>query len=188
MSRISAAPGGVCVHCTPHSTKLAADAAAMTVTAVISTADPDHAGDVIVPQGLANREEYLRNPVVLWAHRRDLPPIGACIHLEVQGERIVAVTQFARGLPAAEELFRLYEQGVLRGWSIGFIPLDAGRRETARGMIVRKWKLLEYSAVPVPENPGALTVAVHKGLVRDASLRAWLSLDPFAELVVSELG
>lgn len=183
MSRISAAPDGVCVHCNPLATNLAADTAAMTVTAVISTAEPDHAGDVILPHGLANREDYLSNPVVLWAHRRDLPPIGTCVALDVQLDRIVAVTQFARGLPAAEELFRLYEQGVLRGWSIGFIPIDAGRRETGRGMIVRRWKLLEYSAVPVPENPGALTVAVHKGLVRDATLRAWLTVDPFAELV-----
>ena len=34
--------------------------------------------------------------------------------------------------------------------------------------------MLEYSAVPIPENPGALTVALQKGLVRDPSLRLWL--------------
>jgi hypothetical protein len=186
MSPVLAAPAGVCVHRNPLAAKLSADAADMTVTAVISTAEPDHAGDVVVPNGLANRDEYLLNPVVLWAHRRDLAPVGTCVGLEVMPDRIVAVTRFARGLPAAEELFRLYEQGVLRGWSIGFIPVEASRRQTGRGMVVRRWKLLEYSAVPVPENPGALTVAVHKGLVRDATLRSWLGPlveDPFADLV-----
>jgi len=32
--------------------------------------------------------------------------------------------------------------------------------------------------VPIPENPGALTVALQKGLVRDPSLRDWLGLVP----------
>ena len=41
---------------------------------------------------------------------------------------------------------------------------------------VDEWDLLEYSAVPIPENPGALTVALQKGLVRDPTLRDWLRL------------
>jgi hypothetical protein len=35
----------------------------MTVRGVISTAEPDRAGDVVIPEGLANLEEFLRNPV-----------------------------------------------------------------------------------------------------------------------------
>jgi hypothetical protein len=35
--------------------------------------------------------------------------------------------------------------------------------------------LLEYSAVPIPENPGALTLAIQKGFVKDRTLRDWLS-------------
>ena len=46
------------------------------------------------------------------------------------------------------------------------------------GLRVEEWDLLEYSAVPIPENPGALTVALQKGLVRDPSLRHWLGLVP----------
>lgn len=38
--------------------------------------------------------------------------------------------------------------------------------------------MLEYSAVPIPENPGALTVALQKGMVRDLSLREWLARVP----------
>ena len=43
---------------------------------------------------------------------------------------------------------------------------------------VAEWDLLEYSAVPIPEHPGALTVALQKGLVRDTALRDWLALLP----------
>lgn len=176
-------PDGVgLVHVSPRTMKLAADPAALTLQAVISTAEVDRAGDVIVPAGLRNIDEYLRNPVVLWAHQRTLPPIGTCLALEVQGDCVVAQTRFARGLAFAEELFRLYEQGVLRGWSIGFVPLRARRLPAAesgrRGLRVEEWDLLEYSAVPVPENPGALTLAIQKGMVHDPLLRDCLAAVP----------
>ena len=53
-------------------------------------------------------------------------------------------------------------------------------------MRIDEWDLLEYSAVPVPENPHALTLAVEKGLVTDPRLRRFISrlcADPFGELV-----
>src|SRR5262249_21713947 len=101
---------------------------------------------------------------------------------------------FAQGVPFAEDLFRLYEQGVLRAWSIGFVPRktsalpDGGSGR--RGLRVEEWDLLEYSAVPVPENPVALTVAIRKGAVHNGLLREWLLSvnapreDVFADLIV----
>src|SRR6266699_2286632 len=128
---------------------LAVDAAARTVTAVISSAAPDRAGDVIVPAGLRNAEEFLLNPVVLWAHQRTLPPVGTCVALDVQPTRVVAVTKFAEGVPLAEDVFRLYEQGVLRGWSVGLLPRRVTPRPGQRGLRIEEWDLLEYSAVPI---------------------------------------
>ncbi len=163
----------------PRAATLYADGGSMTVRSVITTGQPDRAGDVVVPTGLTNAEAYLiDNPVVLWAHSRTaVPPIGRCDWLDVQPHRVVAQTTFARGVAFAEDVFRLYELGVLRGWSIGFIPRVADRRPGA-GLLVKQWELLEYSAVPIPENPGALTVALQKGLVTDATLRRWLSRVP----------
>jgi hypothetical protein len=177
------------MHLRPHfAPPLAVDPAARTVTAVISSAAPDRAGDVVVPAGLRNAEEFLLNPVVLWAHQRTLPPVGTCVALDVQPTRVVAVTKFAAGVPLADDVFRLYEQGVLRGWSVGLLPhrVTPRRTRSGRGVQIDAWDLLEYSAVPVPENPEALTVAVEKGMVHDRHLRAWLRrwcCDPFAELV-----
>ena len=57
---------------------------------------------------------------------------------------------------------------------------------SGRGVRIDEWDLLEYSAVPVPENPEALTLAVEKGMVHDRRLCDWLRrwcVDPFAELV-----
>src|SRR5437016_1569722 len=181
---IQALDSGAFARISPYTVKLAADPGAMTLQAVISTADKDRAGDVVMPAGLRNAAEYLRNPIVLWAHNRfTVPPIGTCQRLDVQADRIVAETKFAQGVALAEDLFRLYEQGVLRGWSIGFVPLVAKRltpegASHRRGVLVEEWNLLEYSAVPVPENPGALTVAIQKGIVHDGLLRDWLAQVP----------
>lgn len=168
----------------PPTSTIAADASQMVIRSVITTAAPDRVGDVVLPQGLRNAEEFLRNPVVLWAHRRDLPPIGRCLRLEVLNDRVIADTQFARGVPFAEDVFKLYEQGILRGWSIGFVPRRV--MPTRHGTHYVEWDLLEYSAVPVPENPAALTLAIAKGLIRDESMKRLLvpSVDVFADLVV----
>jgi phage head maturation protease len=184
-TRLSRRPGllpvgdGLFARTAPDALTLTADRREMAVRAVISTATPDRAGDVVVPAGLRNPAEYLKNPVVLWAHQRaTMPPVGTCVSLEVEADRVIATTRFARGSAFSEELFRLYEQGVLRAWSIGFVPVHARVRprdaDGRRGLRVETWDLLEYSAVPVPENPEALTLAVRKGLVRDPRLRGWL--------------
>jgi hypothetical protein len=167
---------------------LKVDPANMTVRAVITTADPDRAGDVIIPAGLRNADEFLRNPVVLWAHQRSLPPIGVCERLTIEADRIVAETKFSASSPFAADVFGLYAEGVLRGWSVGFVPartvpIPATRGKAAGGVCYPEWDLLEYSAVPVPENPQALTLAVRKGLVKDADLRHWLIRDVLAALI-----
>jgi phage head maturation protease len=168
----------------PGNRTLTTDPGKLAVRSVITTIDPDRAGDVVVPTGLRNLDDFMVNPVVLWAHNRShFPPVGLCEWLDVQPRRIVAETRFAQGVAFAEDVFRLYEQGVLRGWSIGFVPRRAYRIGTAAdgkpaGLRVEEWDLLEYSAVPIPENPGALTVALQKGLVKDLSLRAWLGRVP----------
>src|SRR5262245_66180435 len=105
---VQALAGGGFGRVSPCTRQLSADPGAMTTLSIITTRDRDRAGDIVVPQGLRNLDEYLRNPVVLWAHNRvALPPIGVCVRLDVQPDRIVAETRFAQGMPLAEDLFRL---------------------------------------------------------------------------------
>jgi len=180
--QLAALPNGIVSGTHPAARTLTVDGRRMLLRSVITTIDADRAGDVVVPTGLRNSEEYLLNPVVLWAHNRtQFPPIGACEWLDVQPSRVVAETRFAQNVRFAEDVFRLYEQGILRGWSIGFAPRRTRKVALPTGRValrVEDWDLHEYSAVPIPENPGALTVALQKGLVRDAALRDWLSQVP----------
>jgi hypothetical protein len=170
-------------HHTPPIARLDIDADALLLRCVISTRDRDRAGDIVEPAGLRNKAEFLCNPVVLWAHRRDMPPIGTCERLDIYPDRVEAVTRFARGLAFAEDLFRLYAQGIMRGWSIGFVPRQSERLRNPDGLRVLAWDLLEYSAVPLPENPGALTVAVRKGLISEATWHHCQAPDAFHELL-----
>jgi len=161
----------------PTAATLSIDVGKMVVRSVITTDRPDRSGDVVVPGGLKNADDFLLNPVVLWAHNRSaVPPIGTCAWLDIQPNRIVAETRFAQGVPFAEDVFRLYEQGILKGWSIGFLPRKAARRPHTGGVGLRfdEWELLEYSAVPIPDNPGAVTLAIQKGYVKDPYLKDWL--------------
>ncbi|MGL4422067.1 MAG: HK97 family phage prohead protease [Gemmataceae bacterium] len=173
------------IHHTPRAATLQIDRATRTVRSVISTIDPDRSGDIVVPTGLRNADEFRLNPVVLWAHQHTrFPPIGQCDWLDVQPYRIVAQTRFTHQTIFAEDIFNLYAEGVLRGWSIGFVPRKAINQPTGGRRFV-EWDLLEYSAVAVPENPQALTLALEQGLVRDARLRQWLERDILAPLVQS---
>ena len=158
--------------------------AQMRVRSVITTVDPDRAGDVVVPTGLRNAR---RVPAATRSCcgrttasqcRRSARASGSTCSRGGSSPRRGS----PQGVPFAEDVFRLYEQGVLRGWSIGFVPRKACRVPRAgrrRRLRVEEWDLLEYSAVPIPENPGALTVALAEG-ARHATRRCgdWLARIP----------
>ena len=138
----------------------------------ISTNTPDRHGDILEPGG-AQISNYLKNPVVLWAHEYRALPIGRTVSLVRNGDALKAEIVFA---PTAfgREVHDLYARRFLRAWSVGFLPLewdviedDGGR---FAGYHVRAWELIELSAVPVPANPEALTDALEKGLVLEPQL------------------
>ena len=130
---------------------------------VLTTPALDRQGDVIVPTG-ARLRWFKKNPVVLWAHRYDHPPIGSVdtSSIIVTDKGIEAVVLFDAGTAAGREVHGLYDRGVMRAWSVGFVPLkwkvvEDEKTGKVRGYRVEEWELLELSAVPVPANPEALT-------------------------------
>lgn len=141
-----------------------------TIEHVISTGTEDRDGDIIDPKGWI-LDEYLRNNVVLFAHRHDVPPIGRAIKLKASAEGLEALTQFPRPgvFPLADTVFQLNVEGFLRSWSVGFDPIKFNMREDG-GIAFEEQKLLEYSSVPVPANPEAVNLAVQKGIMTDKML------------------
>ncbi len=114
-------------------------------------------------------EEYLKNPVVLWAHNRnqELPPIGRAEWVKKVKNSLKAKVQFAP-TEFATSIYELYKKGFMNGVSVGYITLEwkdvVEDNDTPARKIIEKWELLEFSAVPVPANPNALISARDAGI------------------------
>ncbi len=133
---------------------------------VASTGVLDREGESIDPQGWL-LENYMKNPVVLWAHNIDELPIGKATDVrieEVDGEEALVITgEFAskQANPIADQVRLLFEAGIQTAVSVGFIPLERD------GDTITKAELLELSFVPVPANPESLALAMAKNLNLD---------------------
>ena len=133
-------------------TKAAKDTGTFEV--VISTADRDRQGDIIMQDGWV-LDNYLKNPVVLFGHDYWSLPIGICDSISVVDGKLVAKGRFA-GHDFAQNVRQLYDAGMLKATSVGFIPLET------EGNVILRAELLEFSFVPVPANPMALSLAHEK--------------------------
>jgi HK97 family phage prohead protease len=139
------------------------------VLATITTDAVDRDGEVILPRGV-DLGNYRKNPVVLWSHNPDVPPVGKALWIKPtpNGRGLVARVQFAT-TDEARDVCDLYKEGFLSGFSVGFRPLESGpptdveikARPELAGVkrVHRKAELLEFSAVAIPCNPEALVVA-----------------------------
>ncbi len=139
-----------------------------TYEATINTAIKDRAGDIVIPQG-AQIENFMRNPVIPWAHQYDQPPVARALAITLTDSALVSRFQFPQAgvYEFADTIRRLWRDGFLNAMSIGFIPLrwvdnngKPGSRDDREswfwGGTVTEWELLEHSIVPVPANQQAL--------------------------------
>lgn len=143
------------------------DETARTIDFTSSTESSDRTGDVIRVAGwdLANFE---KNPVFLFSHRSEDPPIGKILRSVKEGGKspsLVQTAQFATKdvYPFADTIFKMYKGGFMNAVSVGFMPKlyqpiiapdeDGGK---FLGYEFLEQELFELSAVPVPANPEAL--------------------------------
>jgi hypothetical protein len=156
------------------------DRAAKRLIVKITTDILDRDKEVMLPKG-GNLDNYRKNPVVLWAHERNGLPIAKDYGIKTRQHDIVGNPQFVTKGPKehvefAQGVYELYAEEILSTWSLGFIPdfekmgeptekeLKARPDWNGARRLIREWELVEYSAVPVPANPEAVTIAVQKGL------------------------
>jgi HK97 family phage prohead protease len=159
-------------------TKAADEDRALIVT--ISTPTADRSGDVVVPQG-GDLSHFKRNPVVLFGHNYNDLPIAKAEDLQVNEEGIVARVVFpTQGTyHKADAVYGLAKQGMINAWSIGFAAKRDDTEEIEGGGIkFNKWELLEFSAVPVPANPEALTILRSKGIEEEVIDEVTIDQEP----------
>ena len=126
--------------------------------AVASTETPDRLGDVILQDGWI-LDNFLKNPVVPWGHRYDIPPVAKAENVKIEDGKLIFKVVFPEPgvYDLADTVYELYKRGVLNAFSVGFIPIDYEPNEHG-GMTYKKQELLEISAVSVPANQEALTM------------------------------
>ena len=128
-----------------------------TVDFVASTSAPDRMGDIIEQSGILLKD-YRRNPVHLYAHDSRGLPIGKALKTVVSGDKLLQRIEYTpvTGFDLPQAVFELVEANVLRGISIGFLPIEFSFIEGGAGRLFTKIELLETSTVPIPANPQAL--------------------------------
>lgn len=133
--------------------------------AVISTPRVDKDGESVDPMGLINKDEWLTNPLIYWAHEwafdPSAEPIGKGTRLDVHRDRIESAAVYAP-TPKAQNVRALVQGGFVRKTSIGFDPLQMA---DIKGVPTHtQWALREWSVVPMPANTDATITGVKSAL------------------------
>jgi HK97 family phage prohead protease len=135
---------------------------------VLSTSAVDRHGDTVLQTGW-KLENYKMNPVVLFGHDQQSPPVGRAPNILLEGDKLVAKgVQFTPKelSPFGWMIGEMYKQGFMNAVSVGFLPGKFRENEERGGLAMdfEEQELLEFSAVPVPANPEALQAAKAAGI------------------------
>lgn len=117
---------------------------------IASTPAVDRQGESVDQAGW-ELDNYMKNPVLLWAHDYTQPPIGVVDKAYMENGNLVIEGRFAP-TDFGQQIRKLYELQMVNTVSVGFIPKEMN------GNIITKAELLEVSIVPVPANPQALSL------------------------------
>src|SRR5579859_3156048 len=101
-------PTGVVLRLSVGDPIAATDEALRTIRFVFSDGSVDRAGDTINPNGW-ELEDFLKNPVALWAHASQDPPIGRAINVGPTGGKLMGDIEFmpADVSPFADSIYRM---------------------------------------------------------------------------------
>lgn len=168
-------------------TKGSIDSKNRTLRAVLSSETVDRYGDVILAKAYDTKENFRNyfdgNPILKWAHGRDssVPdlPIGEVKEPSFNGLDMnnnlafEGLVKFHDTHQHAQDVWRLYEVGGLRTFSVGFRPIQVSKtpvKEGQTGLTFQIVDLLENSAVPIPANPAAMRKSFQEGSVSEEFL------------------
>lgn len=112
---------------------------------------------------------FLRNPVMPWAHDTSAPPIAKWVDIVTRGDLLIGTAEYADRdtYPFADTIFRLVKGGFLNAVSTSWLPIEwkfSTDRSRPGGIDFLKVDLLEVSQVPVPALPTALVTARAQGI------------------------
>ena len=109
-------------------------------------------------------KRFKTNPIVLWAHNSRELPLGRAVNVKMKDGQLECSVVFAskEANPMAEQVFRLFQEGVLKAVSVGFVPRSVKyEKENDKEIaVLSDNELHELSIVPIPANPEALAKSI----------------------------
>jgi HK97 family phage prohead protease len=130
---------------------------------IASTPAVDRQNDRVMPLGI-DLTHYEKNPVVMFGHNYSEPwaIIGRAVDLSVDMSGLRMKPELrapANDSDPMNVIRALWDSGLLRAASIGFMPIEAKQNEFG-GLDFTKTQLLEVSLVGLPANQEALRLAI----------------------------
>ena len=149
--------------------EIKAEGESKTFSAILSSSSLDRDHEVVLPQGI-NTKAFAKNPVLLWMHNWNLPPVGSVSEYD-QDEKRFKISAAMGDTAFSNDLWTLIKGGHLRSMSIGFMPVetwfpgDKAFDKWAKDnsvvapntkRVYAKTILLEASLVTIPANTDAI--------------------------------
>lgn len=133
-----------------------------TFEVIASTQTKDRHGEVVIQEGI-DVKNFKKNPVILFGHNSWDLPIGKATSVKKEKNRLIIKGVFAseESNPFAQQVRKLYDEGIMKAVSIGFISKERAENDWRQ---ITKSELLELSFVPIPANPQALAKMQEKGM------------------------
>lgn len=135
------------------------------IEGIASTPETDRYGDRVIPEGA----QYKLPIPLLWQHNAG-NPIGSVEKVTITKDGIRVVARVALGVTdEIDKYWKLIKAGLVRGLSIGFMPIKVADIAGSWASEYLEWDWLELSAVTIPANADASIVAVKHFANRGAS-------------------
>ena len=134
------------------------------MVAIASDETVDRHGDSL-PVDSWDLKSFKKNPVLQFAHDYSTPPVGIAKNIKVENGKLMFEPEFHEFTQLARDVKKLFQEGIMRAFSVGFIPHFDEKGKTEKEKV--RLELLEISAVPVPANPTALIT--EKSIKQDVS-------------------
>lgn len=130
------------------------------ISGIANATTVDRIGDLI-PKEAWNLANYLKNPVMLWEHCGK-NPIGKVLKIEPRDDGLYFEAEIGSKVEEItekqEEVISLLRQGILKSFSVGFIPRASERKDDI--FLIKDAELLEISLVSVPMNQDSLLTSI----------------------------
>src|SRR5688500_1361876 len=160
------------------------------MTFVISTERVDRDGDIVKVAGWGF-EDWRKNPVVLFAHAGQEPPVAQGEYIAAVGGKVKSTALFTPRdvYEFGHTIYKLVLHKFLRATSVGYQPVDWAVDKARGGVNFAKQTLLEWSIVPIPSNPDSLAEAKSLG-IELRTLKSWAirTLDTLPDDVTNDDG